>query len=420
MSHSQMFRRLPQGSATASAVALLLVASATAWGQAGAQPLKSGQISWQAPRAQDGAAEARLIEIYRLIARGSSRLAIEAAEKLVKDHPNFQLAQLVHGDLLTARVKPVRMLGDIPDDLARTAHGTLQDLRSESQLRISALNDRPPADSIPSKFVALSARNKHAIAIDVSKARLYLFENSRRGAKLLGDYYISVGKAGVGKTVEGDQRTPLGLYFITSSLDPKSLKDLYGSGALPINYPNAFDVRRGKTGSGIWLHGTPSSQFSRAPLATDGCIAVANPDLDRIIRTVEIRTTPVLIDKNLTWVTDQSLAAERKAFEALLRSWAVAKSAGEHARLLTYYAADFSADGKDLAAYASTLQADIARAKGRAFQLNDISFLRSVGEAEIMVATFGEVIAGSRAGRTIRQYWERRGTQWKILYEGIV
>ena len=206
----------------------------------------------------------------------------------------------------------------------------------------------------------------------------------------------------------------------TSSLDPKSLKDLYGSGALPINYPNAFDVRRGKTGSGIWLHGTPSSQFSRAPLATDGCIAVANPDLDRIIRTVEIRTTLVLIDKNLTWVTDQSLAAERKAFEALLRSWAVAKSAGEHARLLTYYAADFSADGKDLAAYASTLQADIARAKGRAFQLNDISFLRSVGEAEIMVATFGEVIAGSRAGRTIRQYWERRGTQWKILYEGIV
>ncbi|MBK8072140.1 MAG: hypothetical protein IPK34_09060 [Ramlibacter sp.] len=115
-----------------------------------------------------------------MIARGSSRLAIEAAEKLVKDHPNFQLAQLVHGDLLTARVKPVRMLGDIPDDLARTAHGTLQDLRSESQLRISALNDRPPADSIPSKFVALSARNKHAIAIDVSKARLYLFENSRR------------------------------------------------------------------------------------------------------------------------------------------------------------------------------------------------------------------------------------------------
>ncbi len=147
---------------------------------------------------------------------------------------------------------------------------------------------------------------------------------------------------------------------------------------------------------------------------------MANPDLDRIIRTVEIRTTPVLIDQNLTWVTEQSLAVEGKAFEALLRSWAMAKSAGEHGRLLTYYAADFSADGKDLAAYGATLQADIARAKGRAFQLNDISFLRSTGDAEIMVATFGEVIAGSRAGRTIRQYWERRGSQWKILYEGIV
>ena len=32
-------------------------------------------------------------------------------------------------------------------------------------------------------------------------------------------------------------------------LDPRSLKDFYGAGALPINSPNAYDARRGKTGS---------------------------------------------------------------------------------------------------------------------------------------------------------------------------
>jgi hypothetical protein len=42
------------------------------------------------------------------------------------------------------------------------------------------------------------------------------------------------------------------------------------------------DARRGKTGSGIWLHGTPPDQFVRAPKATDGCVVLANPDLERM------------------------------------------------------------------------------------------------------------------------------------------
>lgn len=402
-------------------LAVLLAVSADAsLGEIAAMQVRAGQRDEQRPGNQDGVAEARLIEVYRLIGRGSTRLAIEAAERLVKDHPNFQLAQLAYGDLLATRAKPVRMIGDVPGELTASAYGTLQALRSESQLRIAALKDRPPPGSVPSQFVALSARNKHAIAIDVSKARLYLLENSRHGVRLLADYYISVGKTGVGKSVEGDQRTPLGLYFITSNLDPKSLKDLYGSGALPINYPNAFDVRRGKTGSGIWLHGTPASQFARAPLATDGCIAVANPDLDRIIRTVEIRTTPVLIAKSLTWVTEQGVADERKDFEALLRSWASAKSAGDRPRLLANYAPDFSADGKDLMAFGATLEADIRRVNGRAIQLGDLSFLRSGDDADVMVATFSEVVPGTRGGRILRQYWERRRSQWRILYEGVI
>jgi L,D-transpeptidase YnhG len=146
----------------------------------------------------------------------------------------------------------------------------LADLREESRIRLKALRERPRPGSIQSQFLALSPRTRHAIAVDTSKSRLYLFENSTEGLKLIADYYISIGKSGIEKTLEGDQRTPLGVYYITSNLDPKSLKDFYGSGALPINYPNPLDVSRGKTGGGIWLHGTPPGQFSRAPKASDG------------------------------------------------------------------------------------------------------------------------------------------------------
>jgi cyclophilin family peptidyl-prolyl cis-trans isomerase len=98
--------------------------------------------------------------------------------------------------------------------------------------------------------------------VDASRSRLYLFENTPQGLRLVADYYASVGKLGIEKSVEGDQRTPLGVYFITSRLDPATLRDFYGAGALPLNYPNPLDQLRGKTGSGIWLHGTPPDQFS--------------------------------------------------------------------------------------------------------------------------------------------------------------
>ncbi|MEA3393248.1 MAG: L,D-transpeptidase, partial [Pseudomonadota bacterium] len=318
----------------------------------------------------DGVAEARLIEVYRLTGHGKTREALARAESLVRDYPNFQLAQLVYGDLLTARTRALRKFGDVPEILAHST--SLAELRDESQMRLKALRERPPAGTIPSQFLALSPRNKHAIAVDASRSRLYLFENSERGLNLVADYYISVGKSGIEKAVEGDARTPLGVYFITSNLDPKSLRDFYGTGALPINYPNVLDSKRGKTGRGIWLHGTPPNQFSRPPLASDGCVVLANPDLDRLIRTVEVRTTPVVISHKLDWVAPHSTRAQSKPFEEALTAWRNAKSSGNIDQLLSFYTADFNSNGKSLREWAPSLRSEVDRVKGRPIQLKDL------------------------------------------------
>ena len=82
---------------------------------------------------RDGQAEARLIDIYKLIGQAKTREAMPLAESLVRDHPNFQLAQLVFGDLLTAQLRPVRNLGDVPDTTAKAAAPQLQELRKESK-----------------------------------------------------------------------------------------------------------------------------------------------------------------------------------------------------------------------------------------------------------------------------------------------
>ena len=369
---------------------------------------------------RDGEAEARLIDIYKLAGQSKAREALAKAERLVQDHPNFQLAQLVYGDLLAAQARPLRTLGDVPENEAQAGASALMELRLESLMRLRALRERPAVGTIPSQFLALSPRNKHAIAVDASRARLYLFENTETGLKLLADYYISVGKSGTEKTIEGDSRTPLGIYFVTSNLDPRSLKDFYGSGALPINYPNQLDVRRGKTGSGIWLHGTPPTQFARAPLATDGCVVLANPDLERIIRTVEVRTTPVVIAQNLKWVAPHTAKADSNGFENALQSWQQARSSGDMAALTSLYSSDFNSYGKTLADWTVLLRGEADKIRGRRVQLKDLSYLRWTDGADTMVVTFGEVPSGARTGPVRRQYWSRQGNQWKIFFEGVI
>jgi murein L,D-transpeptidase YafK len=367
-----------------------------------------------------GQAEARLIEVYQLIAKSEGVQALAKAERLVLDFPNFQLAHLVYGDLLAAQIRPVKLLGDVPVPQLKGAETALNQLREESQVRLKALRERPEPGTIPSEFLTLSSSNKHAIAVDASRSRLYLFENQSSGLTLIADFYISVGKSGLEKTSEGDLRTPLGIYFITSSLDPKSLTDLYGSGALPINYPNILDSKRGKTGTGIWLHGTPSQQFSRAPKATAGCVVLSNPDLLQIIHSVEVRTTPVVISHKLNWVAPSTAQLTRKPFEATLNEWRRAKSDGNLEKALSFYSPDFSAHGKTLPEWTPSLRNDLKQTKGREITLKDLSVLYWSDTAETMVVTFGEVSTGRLTTHKKRQYWSRQSNQWKIFFEGAI
>ena len=451
---------------TTVAVAMLLAAPAPALAKKGEQTsepqrqsatkkkVKRKNPTQTAAALRDGDAERRLLEISQLTAQGRAREALPLAERLVRDHPNFQLAQLALGDLLAARARPLGRVGDVvpapavamaaPPPMAglkfatataepapqpsaaasalpASATDTLSSLRSELRLRLDSTKAPPPQGSIPAQFLELSARTRHAIAMDASRSRLYLFENTDKGLVLVADYYASVGKLGTEKVVEGDQRTPLGVYYITSRLDPATLKDFYGAGALPINYPNPLDQSRGKTGSGIWLHGTPPDQFSRAPQATDGCLALANPDLERILKTVEPRTTPVVIARQLQWVKPHALQAERQSFHAVLEAWRTARSHGDMQRLLTFYAPEFQGlRNLDLEQWTQTLQAEHRTLRGRAVLLKDKSILRWTDSSDTMVVTFGELAEGARTGTTRRQYWTRKGAHWQIFFEGVI
>jgi L,D-transpeptidase YnhG len=374
-----------------------------------------------------GQAEARLIHIYQLISQADRREALKQAEALVRDYPNFHLANLVLGDLLSVSGRPIRQIGDVPDTKALAASKQLEVLREQSRRRLLALTERPPEGSVPSQFLSLSTQSRFAIAVDASRSRLYLFENTQGKGKdapstmkLVGDYYISVGLSGVDKLSEGDLRTPVGVYYITSNLDASKLPDLYGAGALPINYPNALDMQRGKTGSGIWLHGSPSEQFARPPQASEGCVVLSNQDLKTLLAKVKIRTTPVVIAQELKWVMPSDLEAERKQFDQALEAWRSTKSEGDLNRLKTFYSDRFDSQGQKLTEWWPRIEGEVRSLRNKPVEIKDLSILNWRDKDDTMVVTFGEIPAGQSRGTTKRQYWIREGGGWKIFNEGSV
>ena len=142
----------------------------------------------------------------------------------------------------------------------------------------------------------------YAFLIELSKSRLYLVKNNNSVPEIIADFYVSIGKAGFNKKASGDNKTPIGVYKITSHLIDEDLPELYGDGAYPINYPNIWDKRSKKTGYGIWIHGVPRDVYSRPPLTSEGCIVTSNHTLRKLKPYTVIGKTPVVLVENIKWI----------------------------------------------------------------------------------------------------------------------
>jgi hypothetical protein len=368
-----------------------------------------------------GSPESRLIAIYRAIGAHQTDVAIDAAAALTRDVPNFRLAQLLYADLLSARSGNVpRFGGRAPGE----AGEALAELRDEAVLRLKALQERPPVDQVPAEFIVLPKAVHHAIAVDTSRSRLYLFENGPKGLRLVSDHYVSLGKHGVDKAAEGDQRTPLGVYFVSDRMGGGSLEQRFGAGAMQLNYPNALDKVRGRTGSGIYLHGVPFDTYSRPPRDSDGCVAIANDELLMLMNTVPLHDTPVIITRRIHWVQDVAARQHRAEILDAVNHWQSVRAAEDSAGLAAFYGPG-AAPPVLPAPPAAPLPARGRRQPAQAPQrdqlaFNDLSVLAWSDDNETMVVTFHERLARSPRETVLRQYWERDASRWKIVAEGVV
>jgi murein L,D-transpeptidase YafK len=363
--------------------------------------------------------EDRLSGVFAAVEANKLDEALKRVDALIADYPNFRLAYLVRGDLLLARTRPLEGFGNV---VKTVPQDRVDDLRAEALARLRAQRDKPGDDWLPRYVLQLNPEQKHALVVDSRRSRLYVFANAGGRPKLVADYYVTLGKKGVDKAREGDQKTPLGVYTVIANLPRSKLTDFYGSGAFPINYPNEWDKRQGRNGHGIWLHGVPSNLYSRPPRASDGCIVLSNQDLDALGRQLQVGLTPVIIADQIEWVDSVAIDRDRASLAAAIEQWRADWQSRDTDKYLSHYSQRFASGNQDLKAWGEHKRKVNAGKTWIKVNLSRISMLRYPRERDVVVVTYEQDYRSVGLANVMRkrQYWVKEGERWKILYEGAV
>jgi murein L,D-transpeptidase YafK len=337
-------------------------------------------------------------------------------EKVIQSYPNFRLAHLIKGDLLLARSRPLRELGEAPN----APRDRIEDLRDEARVRLARHQFERPADRVPRYLLQMNAEQKHVLIVDTRQSTLYVFENNNGVPRYLADYYVSSGKNGTDKTKQGDKKTPLGVYLVTDNLPRDKLGALYGVGAFPISYPNELDRREGRTGNGIWLHGVPLDTYSRPPRASDGCVALTNQDLETIGKNLRIGVTPVIIADGIDWIKPEALDDVRRDLMASVENWRRDWESLDTETYLKHYAPGFSTGAQDLATWSQQKRHVNAAKTYVKVKIDRVSAFLYPGRDDLAVVSFDQDYTSSNLSNQMRkrQYWIHDKGGWRILYEG--
>jgi len=367
--------------------------------------------------------ESGVIRAINLVRSNNMDSAFVEAEALVKNFPKGRLGQLVYADMLMAYAgQPVALgqsLGQSQKD-----NQQLDDLRSEARLRWLHHREDSPAHMglLPSSIVQIAPNQPYVLFIDLKHSRLYVYKNNGESLVLVDDYFVTMGLQGSGKEKEGDQRTPLGVYHVTKFIPDSQLPDLYGRGAFPINYPNQWDKRLGRTGYGIWLHGTPSNTYNRAPQASDGCVVLSNLDFLLLDKYVSPKgKMPVVISADPVWINKAAWLQQKNSSLRILSQWQKDWESLDAKKYLQHYSqSDFKAGKHN---YKTWSEHKIRVNGSKAFirvGLDQLNVFAYPGEDSMLQFDFIQDYQSSNyTGRSAKKMlWKKTNNDWKVIFEG--
>ena len=364
--------------------------------------------------------EKMLVKSLVEISEGKVDAALKTIDILIKQTPNFKLAYLIQGDLLLAHAKQINGIGI---DSKGEKKEEIEDFKNEAKVRIERYLNSLNLQNEPKIFAQLNNREKYLFYVDASNSRLYLYENINGKLSYKDDYYVSIGKNGFGKQYEGDKKTPIGVYF-TGKKIKESLSDFYGDAAYPLSYPNEIDKKNKRNGSGIWLHGTPKTTYNRAPLASDGCIVLSNPDLMKLAPILDDNKIPTIISfrslKDLE-SSNNNLTEKKLSLAHAIETWRKNWEDQDTDNYLKFYSKNFFSEKDNYDTWAERKRMIQAQKLKVSVGLSEISFFDYPNtENEIILVDFVQDYKSPTISNKMnkRQYWINENNEWRIMYEG--
>ena len=361
--------------------------------------------------------EQSLLETIKEIQSLNHEQALNSTRDLIRRYPHSRLGHMLYADLLLAKAEPLTGIGSgIDTDRA------MQDFRDEIRQRWQ--HDSSPAHQglYPENILFLADDQPYVILVDQQSSRIYVYRNEGSDLQLETDYFITIGLNGYGKQKRGDQKTPIGVYHVTRYIDGLELPDLYGEGAFPINYPNAWDRRKQRTGSGIWIHGTPSYTYNRSPRASDGCIVVSNPDFLHIDKYIQPSLhTPVVVAEQVNWIDRDQWMAKRQQVMQLLSGWLIDWESLDHEKYRRHYSqSELDAYGRDFKSWDNHKRWVNSNKTWIDVEYSKLNIFKYPGEDDLMLMQFEQSYRSNNLNvESPKQlFWRKTDIDWQIVYEG--
>ena len=183
--------------------------------------------------------------------------------------------------------------------------------------------------------------NEYAIVVEKNTQRLFLYKHDGKMYKEIKRFKCSTGEACGAKSVSGDKKTPEGVYFFTKEHKKKDLAPIYGTRAFPTDYPNLLDRIAGRDGHSIWMHGTNKPLKARD---SNGCVALANPDIEKLAKYITLNRTPIIIVDKISYVSDDSNEKIEESISSFLFGWNNALQNGTYHEYLNFYDSEYLPD----------------------------------------------------------------------------
>jgi murein L,D-transpeptidase YafK len=255
------------------------------------------------------------------------------------------------------------------------------------------------------------AHPSYFVAVDKKRQKLAFFEK-QSPLRLARVFVCTTGQKEGDKEVEGDLKTPEGVYFVVRRIDAGLDFIKYGPRAFTLNYPNPVDRLRGKTGFGIWIHGRGEPLV---PLQTEGCVAMNNNDLS-ILGKALLPGAPVTLTRSFVFgATGAGGDDDLHKLEQKVRDWAEAWS-GRSRRFFDFYnrEAYSAAQGENFSAFRAQKERLFALLPWIRTSVRDIRILAG---PDYWVTWFHQDYHAPNLSTrgTRRLYWEKAGTDFKIV-----